>query len=96
MTENTIRGIAVVTGIAKTAHSVNQTFTKEQLNQLLALFDQHLSDKEKDYGEPGKLVLWTYSALYAVGDSETAEKVKQVFPWFDPKIDLSLIGCLDD
>ena len=95
MTENTIRGIAVVTGIAKTAHSVNHTFTREQLNQLLALFDQHPSDKEKDYGEPGKLVLWTYKERYDAHDSETAEKVKQAFPWFDPKIDLSLIEGFD-
>jgi hypothetical protein len=91
MTENTRRGIRIVAGIANTAAEVRQTFTKEQLNKLLELFDQHPSNDDVEYANPGKLVLWTYDAYYDVGDAETAERIREAFPWFDPKIDRSLL-----
>jgi len=93
MTPNTRRGIQIIAGIARIAHAVNQTFTKEQLNQLLELFDQHPEgSKDNDlYFLPDKLVLWTYNAYYATDNAETAEYVKEAFPWFEPKVDLSLL-----
>ena len=83
----TKRGIAIITGIVKTAtvHEVNQTFTKKELNQLLTLFDHHPSDDDLEYALPHKLVLWTYRERNEVGDSETAETIRKVFPWFKPK-----------
>jgi hypothetical protein len=91
MTENTLRGIAIVAGIANTAHAVNRTFSKEQMNQLLALFDHHPGgDEDTEYAEPGKLVLWTYNAHYAAGNVQTAEAVSKTFTWVTLKVDPSL------
>jgi hypothetical protein len=91
MEENTKRGIEIVAGIANVANKVGQTFTMEQLNELLSLFGQHPSNDDRDYVWPKKLVLWTYREYYDKGDSTTAEIVRKVFPWFDPKADLSLL-----
>lgn len=90
-TKNTIGGIGIIIGITRTAHAVGVNFDKDKLNQLLEIFDQHPSDNDLDYKEPGKLVLWAYRSLYAVCDTETAEYIKVVFPWFKPDIDLSLL-----
>lgn len=89
--KNTIRGIRIIIGITKTASKIGMSFNKEQLNNLLEIFDQHPSDNDLDYSEPSKLLLWTYKSLYAVCDTETAEHIKVVFPWFKPSIDLSLL-----
>jgi len=85
MTPNTIRGIAIITGIAKTAHAVDQIFEVEQLNQLLTLFNQRPSGATTDYVEPHKLVHWTYSAHHAAGNNDIAEYIRKVFTWFKPK-----------
>ena len=92
MTEKTKRGIAVIAGIANTAHSVNQTFSKEQLNQLLELFEQRPNNDDREYVEPGKLVLLAYDKHYDDGDPETSEHIKRVFIWFNPDIDRSLLN----
>jgi len=91
MTANTKRGIQIITGIAKTAQPIGQQFTKEQLNNLLELFNHHPSNDDLDYKNPDKLVLWAYSSHYFVNDAETAKYIRVVFPWFKPKIDLSLL-----
>ena len=91
MEENTKRGIEIVAGIANVANKVGQTFTMEQLNELLSLFGQHPSNDDRNYVQPQRLVLSTYREYYDKGDSTTAEIVRKVFPWFDPKVDLSLL-----
>ena len=84
MTKNTIRGIAIITGITKTALGVNRVFTeKEQLNQLLELFGHRPSGSDGEYIDPHKLVLATYSVHYAAGNNEIAEHVRNVFSWFE-------------
>ena len=90
MTSNTIRGIKIITGIAKTAHTVDQKFNIDQLNMLLELFNQYPSNDTRGYVEPQKLVLWAYKELYDKDDAETAEYIREVFPWFAPNVDRSL------
>ena len=91
MTQNTKRGIQIITGIAKIAQQVNQKFSKEQLNKLLELFDQYPSNDDREYVMPDKLVLWAYREHYTTSDAEISEYIRNVFPWFDPKVDLSLL-----
>jgi hypothetical protein len=92
MTDNTKRGIAIVTGIANTAHAVNQTFSKEQLNQLLAVFDHHPGGvADAEYVLPEKLILWAYNTHYAISNDKMAELIREVFSWFTPPIDRSLL-----
>jgi hypothetical protein len=92
MTERTIRGIAIVAGIANTAVAAHQTFTEEQLKMLLELFDQHPNNTDGEYKNPGQLVLWAYNAYYNDGCPETSEHIREAFPWFIPKVDLSLLS----
>jgi hypothetical protein len=91
MEENTKRGIAIVTKLTNLAHEFSQTFNKEQLNQLLELFGQRPINDGREYVSPDRLVHSTYRVLYDKGDGKTAETLKEVFTWFIPEVDLSLL-----
>jgi hypothetical protein len=91
MTKNTERGIKIVGGIANTASSVGLSLTQEKLITLLDIFDQHPNQKDDRYALPKRLVGTAFKKYKDDGDSETAGRIKKVFPWFDPEVDLSLL-----
>jgi len=87
MTEHTKRGVAIITGIAKTAHSIGYQLTDEQVNELLTLFEHYPVGGDGKYKDPRPLVAKTYST----GDADLTKQVREVFPWFDPKVDRTLL-----
>jgi len=98
------RGIAIITGIAKTADEVKQTFTKDQLNQLLELFGLHPSDGETECNKSYPLVPCALSDLNDMSecfirvfpwlkseDDDIAESIMEAFPWLKSAIDRGLL-----
>jgi hypothetical protein len=92
MIDNTIRGIAIITGIANTAHFAGVTFTKKELNTLLNLFDHQPITKDGAYVMPDKLVAAAIKKHQDNGDAKTADAIKAAFPRANKDIDLSLLA----
>lgn len=86
MIDNTLEGIILVEGIVQTAYLIERHFTVEQLNQLLDLFD-HKTAEGNPYSDPSNLV----SKAYKNCSITIAVHFKDVFPWFVPKIDRTLL-----
>jgi hypothetical protein len=86
MHDNTLEGIIIVEGIVYTAYLVNRSFTKEQLTEFLKIFG-HKTAEGNPYTDPVNLVSQTYKNC----SFSTAIHFKDVFPWFTPNIDRTVL-----